>query len=89
MLLYVSTAHLSFGEHDWEANENVQLAWLIAFVSSVISDVKETYPNFAWWALVYMFWCIIGVLITVASDAEQTYNVAVGAFQNHAICFGD
>jgi SHO1 osmosensor len=56
-----------------------QLAWLIAFISSVISDVKETYPNFAWWALVYTFFCIIGVLVTVASDAEQTYNVAVCA----------
>jgi SHO1 osmosensor len=44
----------------------------------VISDVKETYPNFAWWGLVYTFFCIIGVLVTVASDAEQTYNVAVG-----------
>jgi len=63
------------------------LAWLIAFVSSVISDVKETYPNFAWWALVYMFWCIIGVLITVASDAEQTYNVAIVGFLAAGLVF--
>lgn len=63
------------------------LAWLIAFISSVISDVKETYPNFAWWALVYMFWCIIGVLITVASDAEQTYNVAIVGFLATGLVF--
>ncbi|KIW04709.1 uncharacterized protein PV09_04442 [Verruconis gallopava] len=63
------------------------LAWLIAFISSVISDVKETYPNFAWWALVYTFFCIIGVLVTVASDAEQTYNVAIVGFLAAGLVF--
>ena len=56
---------------------STQLAWLIAFVSSIISDVKGEFPNFAWWALVFMFCCIIGVTVTVAADAEETYNVAV------------
>jgi SHO1 osmosensor len=65
--------------------DGLQLAWLIAFISSVVSDVKETYPNFAWWALVYTFFCIIGVLVTVASDAEQTYNVAVRHFHRPSI----
>lgn len=37
------------------------------------------YPNYAWWALVYMFFCILGVTITAAADAERTYNVAVSA----------
>jgi SHO1 osmosensor len=63
------------------------LAWLIAFISSVISDVKETFPNFAWWALVYTFFCIIGVLVTVASDAEQTYNVAIVGFLGAGLVF--
>ncbi len=55
-----------------------QLAWLIAFVSSVISDVREGFPKFAWWALVYMFFCIVGVTVAVASDSVQAYHVAVG-----------
>jgi len=54
-----------------------QLAWLIAFISSIVSDVHEVYPNYAWWALVYIFFCIIGVTVTVATDAERTYSVAV------------
>jgi len=63
------------------------LAWLIAFISSVVSDVQTTYPNFAWWALVYTFFCIIGVLVTVASDAEQTYNVAIVGFLAAGLVF--
>jgi SHO1 osmosensor len=54
-----------------------QLAWLIAFIASIISDVREVYPNYAWWALVYMFFCIGGVTMIVGADAERTYNVAV------------
>jgi SHO1 osmosensor len=58
----------------------VQLAWIISFVSSIISatlgdDIR--FPNYAWWALVFMFFCIIGVTVTVASGAERTYHVAV------------
>ena len=53
------------------------LAWLIAFVSSIISALRGGFPNFAWWTLVFMFFCILGVTVTVASDAERTYHVAV------------
>jgi SHO1 osmosensor len=53
------------------------LAWLIAFVSSIISALRGNFPNFAWWTLVFMFFCIVGVTVTVASDAERTYHVAV------------
>lgn len=57
------------------------LAWLIAFVSSVIADVTEgTFPNFAWWGLVFMFFYICGVLVTVASDSVATYHVAIVGF---------
>jgi SHO1 osmosensor len=53
------------------------LAWLIAFISSVISSVHGGYPNYSWWTLVFMFFAILGVLVTVAFDAEHTYHVAV------------
>ena len=42
-----------------------------------MSDVRSAYANFVWWAVVYMFFCIIGVMVVVASDSTQTYHVAV------------
>ena len=55
----------------------LQLAWIIAFVSSILSKVNDGFPDYSWWAIVYMFACIVGVLVVVASGAEQTYHVAV------------
>ena len=58
----------------------MQLAFLIAFVSAVISEVRDNdFPNFAWWALAYMFCCIVGVLVTVMSDSVHSYHVAVSS----------
>lgn len=55
-----------------------QMAWLIAFVSSVIAVVQtNAFPNYSWWTLVFTFLAIVGVTISVASDAVQTYQVAV------------
>jgi SHO1 osmosensor len=64
----------------------VQLAWIIAFVSSIISATSGAkdergelirFPNYAWWTIVFMFFCVIGVTVTVASGVERTYHVAV------------
>jgi SHO1 osmosensor len=68
------------------------LAWLIAFISSVIADIRSPFPNYAWWGVVYMLFCILGVLITVASDSTQTYGVAVREKKNQndaGVCFTD
>ncbi|KAM0706018.1 hypothetical protein Q7P35_007378 [Cladosporium inversicolor] len=55
--------------------------WMIAFVSSVISDVQGDYPNYCWWSLAFMLLCIVSVFVTVAMDSVQTYRVAlVGLF---------
>jgi SHO1 osmosensor len=56
------------------------LAWIISFVGSVLSAVHGDFPNFAWWTLVYMLFCIVGVTVTVASDSERTYHVAITSF---------
>ncbi|KAF1979069.1 hypothetical protein BU23DRAFT_193977 [Bimuria novae-zelandiae CBS 107.79] len=60
------------------------LAWIIAFISSILSAVrpneKERVPPFAWWTLVYMLFSIVGVAVTVASDSERTYHVAIVGF---------
>ncbi|KAF2029134.1 high osmolarity signaling protein sho1 [Setomelanomma holmii] len=63
------------------------LAWIIAFVSSIISAIRGGFPNFAWWTLVFMFFCIVGVTVTVASDAERTYHVAMVGFLAAGLVF--
>jgi len=63
------------------------LAWLIAFISSVIADIRSPFPNYAWWGVVYMLFCILGVLVTVASDSTQTYSVAIVGFLAAGLVF--
>lgn len=64
------------------------LAWLIAFASSIVSAVNEReFPNFAWWTLVFMLFCISGVTVTVASDSERTYHVAIVGFLAAGLVF--
>lgn len=57
----------------------LQLAWFIAFISSAIAQAQPNpgFPNFAWWAIVYMLFCIVGIFVVVASDTIQTYHVAI------------
>ena len=54
-----------------------QLAWLITFIASIISAVRTSFPNFAWWAIAYLFCVIVGVFVVVGSDATHIYRVAV------------
>lgn len=57
-----------------------QLAWLIAFIASIISDIRELYPNYAWWAIAYMLCAIIGITVVFASDSANTYSIAVSMY---------
>lgn len=63
------------------------LAWLIAFVASLISDIRSDFPNFAWWAIAYMLCCIVGVLVVVASDSTHNYHVAIVGFLSAGLVF--
>lgn len=56
------------------------LAWIIAFISSIIADIKGAFPNYSWFALVYMLCCIVGVAVVVASNTSMTYHVAIVGF---------
>jgi SHO1 osmosensor len=57
-----------------------QFAWIIAFISSIVSQVQGPFPNYSWWAIVYMLFCILGVFVVIASDTTQTYHVAIVGF---------
>ncbi|EGP88856.1 unnamed protein product [Zymoseptoria tritici ST99CH_1A5] len=61
--------------------------WLIAFVSSIIADISDTYPNYSWWCLVYMLFLIIGVFYVVGSDSVFTYHVAMAALLSAGLVF--
>ena len=53
------------------------MAWIITLVAQVITDVRGSFPNYAWLTPVWMLACIIGVFIVIASNTVQTYHVAV------------
>ncbi|KAF2159394.1 hypothetical protein M409DRAFT_71061 [Zasmidium cellare ATCC 36951] len=61
--------------------------WIIAFVSSVIADIQTDYPNYSWWCLVYMFFCILAVIFVVGADCVFTYHVGLTAFLSAGLVF--
>ena len=64
-----------------------QAGWLIAFVSSIIADISLDYPNYSWFALAYMFCVIAGIIVAVAADAVDTYQVAIVGFLAAGLLF--
>lgn len=67
------------------------LAWSITFISCIIAQVQtnntsidqnpdKQFPSFAWWAVVYSLFLILGVFVVVASDSIHTYHVAVTGY---------
>lgn len=53
------------------------MAFISCIVGQVQVDTTLNFPVFAWWAAVYILFLIIGIFVVVASDAIQTYHVAV------------
>ncbi|GES65839.1 high osmolarity signaling protein Sho1 [Aspergillus terreus] len=53
------------------------LAWIIAFISSIVAGIKTSYPTYSWWAVAYMFCCNIGLTIVFGTDTGAVYSVAI------------
>ncbi|KIW57443.1 hypothetical protein PV05_05994 [Exophiala xenobiotica] len=53
------------------------LAWLIAFISSIIANIQDPFPKYAWWTVAYMLCCILGVTFVFATNSSGTYSMAV------------
>jgi len=52
----------------------------VGFVSQAIADADKgvAFPKFAWWSIVYVLFCIIGVTIVILMDSVHKYQLAVG-----------
>ncbi|KAK5061491.1 Transmembrane osmosensor [Exophiala bonariae] len=61
------------------------LAWVIAFISSIIADVNDPFPKYAWWSVAYMLCCIVGVTVVFGTNTSHIYSIAVVGFLSAAI----
>ncbi|EXJ79655.1 SHO1 osmosensor [Capronia epimyces CBS 606.96] len=53
------------------------LAWLIAFISSIVANIQDPFPKYAWWTVAYMLCCILGILFVFATNSSNTYAIAI------------
>ncbi|ATY64507.1 high osmolarity signaling protein Sho1, putative [Cordyceps militaris CM01] len=57
------------------------LAWFICFVACIVGQIQsESFPKFSWWAVIFALFINVGVFVVVASDAVQTYHVALSSY---------
>ncbi|CAK4030269.1 High osmolarity signaling sho1 [Lecanosticta acicola] len=76
------------GDPFWLGTIGIAISgWLIAFISSIIADISQDYPNYSWWCLVYMLFCIVGVIFVVGADAVFTYHVGIAAYLSAGLVF--
>ncbi|KKZ63679.1 SHO1 osmosensor [[Emmonsia] crescens] len=63
------------------------IAWLLSFVTCVISDIQGGFPNFAWWAVGYMLCAIIGISLVLGSQTSHVYGVAIVGYLAAGLTF--
>ncbi|OAX77639.1 high osmolarity signaling protein SHO1 [Emergomyces africanus] len=63
------------------------IAWLLSFVTCVISDIQGPFPNFAWWAVGYMLCAIIGISMVLGSRTNHVYGVAIVGYLAAGLTF--
>ncbi|KAG0128999.1 hypothetical protein HOY82DRAFT_488776 [Tuber indicum] len=90
-----SSSRLDFGNiiGDPFALSTISIAiigWLVGFVSQAIADADKAIPNFpkfAWWSIVYVFFCIIGVIIVILMDSVHKYQLALVGYLSAGMVF--
>lgn len=62
--------------------------WAIAFISSIAANARDSnFSHFAWWAVMYQFCVITGIVVAVLFDATDNYQLAICAFLASALSF--
>ncbi|ORY83221.1 hypothetical protein BCR37DRAFT_346388 [Protomyces lactucae-debilis] len=57
------------------------IGWVIAFASSIASDVDSAnFSHFAWWAVMYELALILGVTVCVLYNTYEKHKVALAAY---------
>lgn len=60
---------------------------MVAFISSIIADINDPYPNYSWWSIVYMLFVILGVVFAVGCDCVPNYQVAIVGLLSAGLVF--
>ncbi|EAS31320.3 high osmolarity signaling protein SHO1 [Coccidioides immitis RS] len=63
------------------------LAWLITFISAIISDVRGFFPNIYWWTIAYQLLCILGISYVMATGTSHIYSTAIVGYVASAFAF--
>ncbi|KAE8381434.1 high osmolarity signaling protein sho1 [Aspergillus bertholletiae] len=54
------------------------LAWVIAFISSIVSAINTRgYPTYSWWGVAYSLCIILGMTFVFGTDTGSVYSVAI------------
>lgn len=64
------------------------LGWIIAFISSIAANANDkNFSHFAWWAVIYELFVILGVATQITFGAIDNYKIATCAFLASALSF--
>ncbi|KAK9480512.1 hypothetical protein V1514DRAFT_325617 [Lipomyces japonicus] len=63
------------------------IGWIIAFASSITSDVSGPYPTFSWWGIAYQLLVIAFVTFVFGANAFENYKIAVVGFTASALIY--
>lgn len=64
------------------------IGWMVAFISSIAANVQNSnFSHFAWWAITYQLFVVLGVITAVVYDSVENYRLALCALLASALSF--